>query len=142
MNFFGDFLFWLHLASIALGGAAVFGIPVVGAMISSAKQEDRGTLLQVAIRLSRVGHVALACLLITGPAALWASGLYLSGLPHWFWAKMLLVASLIPLVIFASRNTKRVAHGDQAAAARAPKIGLSILVVYLSVLAMAVLSFH
>ena len=142
MSFLGDFLFWLHLASIVLGGAAVFGIPVVGAMISSANQEERETLLKVAIRLSKVGHVALGSLLITGPVALWASGMQLSGLPNWFWVKMILVASLIPLVIFASRNTKRVADGDQTAAARAPKIGFSILIVYLSVLAMAVLSFH
>ena len=138
----GDFLYWMHLASIVLGGAAVFGIPVVGSMIGPAAPEAKPVLLQVAMRLSRVGHMALALLLVTGPLALWVSGIQLASLPHWFWAKMLLVAILAGLVIFASRNTKRVAAGDQNAAARAPKIGLSILLFYLVILGMAVLSFH
>ena len=137
-----DLLYWLHLASIALGGAAVFGIPVVGAMMAGTEPEARTTMLKVAMRLSRVGHIALAALLVTGPLALWSSGIDLATLPNWFWVKLLLVLGLIFMVGFATRNTKRVVAGDPDAAQRAPKIGLTILLTYLSVLGMAVLTFH
>ena len=108
----------------------------------AAAPEARPVLMQVMMRLAQAGRFALLGLLITGPLALLVSGMELGALPHWFWAKMTFVLVIITLVVLATRNSKRVASGDPEAIARAPKIGMAILVTYLLVLAMAVLTFH
>jgi uncharacterized membrane protein len=133
-------LFWIHLVSLALGGAAVFGIPVVGSRMASATAETRPTLFAVADGLSRVGRAALGLLIITGPLMLWLK--YGWAAPNvWFWVKMILVLALIVLVIYAGINAKRAQTGDMAAAKRAPVIGMTGVVLYLLVIGAAVAAF-
>ena len=67
MDILTNVLFWVHLVSLALGGAATFGIPVVGRMMATATGETRPTLFKVAHGLSSVGRAGLGGLVITGP---------------------------------------------------------------------------
>jgi hypothetical protein len=132
------FLFWIHLLSLALGGAAAFGIPVVGSRIGGAPAEQRPTLFWIADTLSNIGRVALAALIITGPLLLWLQHVEPT---TWFWVKMVLVVLMLITVIWAGINAKRAEHGDMAAARRAPALGIMALSIYILIILSAVLAF-
>jgi putative membrane protein len=141
MDYLIQLLFWIHLVSLAVGGAAVFGIPIVGSRVPSATPEMRPVLFGIADRLSGIGRVALILLVITGPLMLWLKYGGPSGLSWWFWVKMSFVVLLIGLVIYAGMNAKKAQTGDMAAAKRAPMVSMIGVALYLLVIASAVLTF-
>lgn len=134
-------LLWIHLGSLALGGAAAFGIPVVGSQMPSATDETRPLLFRIARRLSMLGRAAIAILLITGPLMLWLKYGWAAPNQTWFWIKMALVVVLLGVVIYAGINAARAEKGDRDAAMRAPTIGIAAIIVYLAVIFAAVFSF-
>jgi uncharacterized membrane protein len=140
MDYLIPFLFWVHLLALAIGGAAVFGLPVVGSKLASATPETRPTLFAVANQLSSIGRVALVLLLISGPLMFWLKFGWIAP-SSWFWVKMGLVALLVVLVIIAGINAKNAQHGDMAAAKRAPQLSMLAVLLYLLVIASAVLTF-
>jgi uncharacterized membrane protein len=143
MDIFVDLLFWIHLASLGLAGAAVFGLPVVGSRMASATPEMRPSLFAIADGLSRLGRAALGLLIVTGPLMVWLKfNGDMMALGAWFWVKMALVVILIVIVVYAGINGKRAQSGDMAAARRAPQIGMAGMVVYLLVIGAAVLTFR
>jgi uncharacterized membrane protein len=136
-----DLLFWIHLSSLAAGGAAVFGIPAVGSRMGSATPELRPKLFAIMEQLSKVGRAALGLLIITGPLILW---LRFNWVPpsYWFWIKMALVVLLLIGVIYAGINGKRAEHGDADAARRAPMLGITNGVIFLLIVLSAVFAFN
>lgn len=134
-------LVWLHLMAIALAGAAVFGIPVVGRVMQSASAEARPMLMGLARRLSMLGRGAVLVLIVTGPLLLMAKYGGGAGLPVWFQIKMVLVVLLVANVILSGINAKRMARGDAVAAARAPMFGAASMVLLTLTVLFAVLSF-
>ena len=140
MELLNNILFWIHLASLGLGGAAVFGNPVVGSMMATATAESRPVLISILHRLSTLGRTAVGLLIVTGPLLFWLK--YGFTVPNvWFWVKMVLVVVLLGVVIFAGINGARAEKGDREAAGRAPMIGMTGIVVFLAVIAAAILSF-
>lgn len=141
MDVLNNILFWIHLVSLALGGVAVFGLPVVGARIGPAPTEVRPTLFQIANTLSTMGRAAFGALIITGPLMVWLKFGGTSGFTAWFWAKMVLVLALLAVIIYGGINAKRAQGGDMAAARRAPAIGMTGMVVFVGVILCAVFAF-
>jgi uncharacterized membrane protein len=140
MDYLIPFLFWVHLLALAIGGAAVFGLPIVGSKVATASPEMRPTLFGIANQLSSIGRVALVLLLASGPLMFWLK--YDWAAPSaWFWVKMALVLALVVLVAYAGVNAKRAQGGDMAAAKRAPQLSMLAVALYLCVIASAVLTF-
>ena len=137
-----NILLWLHLAALALGGVASFGIPVVGSKMAAATPETRPVLFSVTRGLSRVAQIGLAILLVTGPILYWQKWNFTAPSMMWFGIKMLLVVILIGGVIFSGVNAKRIQAGNREAAALAPKVGMAMMLVLLGVILTAVLAFE
>lgn len=141
MDILVSILFWIHLVSLGLGGAAVFGLPVVGSKMASATAETRPLLFSIAHRLSTIGRTAIGLLIITGPLMVWLKFGSFSGFNAWFWVKMTLVVILLGIVIYGGINAKKAENGDREAAGRAPKVGLAAMVVFVLIVGSAVMTF-
>jgi hypothetical protein len=140
MELFVDILFWIHLISLGVAGAAVFGNPIVGSRMKAAPAEARPVLISILHGLSTLGRGALVALLITGPLMFWLK--YGGAAPNvWFWVKMVLVVVLLGVVIYAGINGARAEKGDREAAARGPVIGMAGMAAYLAIMAAAVAAF-
>ena len=142
MEVVNNILFWIHLVSLALGGAAAFGLPVVGAQMPTATPETRPTLFKVAHGLSNLGRVGLGGLIVSGPLLVWLKFGGTAGFSYWFWAKMVFVVLLLITVIYAGINAERAEKGDRASAMRAPMIGMTALVLLILVILCAVFNFN
>lgn len=136
-----DILFWIHLVSLGLGGAAAFGLPVVGSKMAGANAETRPLLFSIANGLSTVGRVGIGLLLVSGPLMIWLKFGGFANLSSWFWVKMVLVLLLLGVVIYAGLNGKKAESGDREAAMRAPKIGMTATALFVLVIGSAVLTF-
>lgn len=136
-----DILFWIHMVSLGLGGAAAFGIPIVGSRIGPAAPEVRPTLFHVAEMLSNVGRVAIVLLLITGP---WMFYLKFNWTApnNWFWAKMVFLVILLVFVVWGGINAKQAMAGNLQAAKRAPLIGLGSALSFICVMGAAAFAFQ
>ena len=133
-------LFWIHMVSLALGGVAAFGIPVVGMRMATATAETRPLLFSIADGLSKVGRAGIGLLLVTGPLIFWLKFGWMA--PNsWFWIKMILVVALLAGVIYAGINAKRAEGGDMAAAKRAPMLGAATATLFVLVMLSAVFAF-
>jgi putative membrane protein len=142
MDYLNHALLGIHLVALAAGGAATFGIPVIGARIAGANADTRATLFAIVYGISRVARIAMVLLLITGPLLVWLKYGGVAGFNFWFWVKMVLVALLLGLVIAAGINTKRGEAGDPAAPKRGPMIGMASMFTFFLVVAAAVLAFE
>jgi uncharacterized membrane protein len=134
-------LFWIHLVSLGLGGAAVFGLPIVGSRMAAATPETRPLLFSIAHGLSNLGRAAVGLLIVTGPLMLWLRFGGTGALSGWFWVKMAFVILLVAIVIVGGINAKRAEGGDREAAKRAPLLGTAAMVVFVLIVGCAVLTF-
>jgi hypothetical protein len=135
-----NLLIWLHFLSLAVGGVATFGIPIVGSKLGGAPAEARPPLFRIMKQMSMAGRAALVVLLVTGPLIFWLR--YSGVAPNfWFWVKMLLVLLMVVLVVAAGVNAKRAEGGDIAAAKRAPQLGAAAMVTYAVLILSAALAF-
>jgi uncharacterized membrane protein len=142
MGILTNILFWIHLSALSLGGAATFGIPVVGRLMPTATNDTRPLLFKVAKGLSTVSRAGLGLLIITGPLMVWLKFGGTEGFTAWFWAKMVLVVLLLVAVIYAGINANAAERGDMAAAKRAPMIGTVAMLLLLGVVLCAVFAFN
>lgn len=131
---------WLHLTALGIGGAATFGVPVLGMVADGASAEGRAALGAAVQRLAFMGRFAMGLLIVTGGFMVWAS-YGLNGLNAWFWVKMVLVAGFIALIVISTRNGHHARSGDAAAAARAPLLGAIGVLFFLAIVLSAVMTF-
>lgn len=141
MDFVIAVLIWIHFMALALGGAATFGIPVVGGKMAGASPESRSLLLSIMKGLSSLGRAGIGALIVTGPLIVWLK-YGDAGFNVWFWVKMVLVVALLAGVIYAGINLKRSMSGDQAAGRRGPQLGMINTVLFLATVATAILAFN
>lgn len=137
-----DLLFWLHIVALALGGAAAFGLPVVGSKMPTATPETRPTLFKIMHGLSTVGRAGIGMLIVTGPLIIWLKYGGFGGVNVWFWIKMVLVLGLLVGVIAAGILLKRSEAGDRAAAQLGPRIGMANTLMFLGIMFSAVFAFE
>jgi putative membrane protein len=131
---------WIHLLSLSLGGAAVFGVPALGTLMRKAEPAQRPPLGKAIMRLASLGRMALVLLVLTGGFLLWGRGG--TGLGPWFTVKMVLVVVMIGLAVFNVFNGKRAAAGDAAAVARLPMLWLAGMLTLAGVVLAAVITFN
>jgi putative membrane protein len=141
VDILNSILFWIHLVALAVGGAAVFGIPMTGAMLANASVESRSALVHVIERLSRAGRGAIGTLLVTGPLMVWLKYRGFADLSAWFWIKMVLVVIMVAGVIYAGLLMRRAATGDAGAVRQQPMVGTVLLVTFVCIILSAVLAF-
>ncbi|HVY51887.1 MAG TPA: hypothetical protein VHA07_10060 [Devosia sp.] len=134
-------LFWIHMISLAAGGVAAYGIPIVGMRMATATAETRPLLFSLAERFSNVGRVALALLIITGPTMFWLGWNWTAPNMAAFITKMVLVVLLLIVVIIAGINAKRAQGGDMTAAKRAPMLGMTAALIFTLIPLAAALAF-
>jgi protoporphyrinogen IX oxidase len=142
MDYLNHALLWVHLVALAAGGAATFGIPIVGGKIAGASADTRATLFAIVYGLGRIGRIAFALLLVSGPLLVWLKYGGFGGFTFWFWIKMVLVALLLALIIAAGINSKRGEAGDPEAPKRGPMIGMASMFTFFLVVATAILAFE
>ncbi len=142
MDIVSNLLFWLHLAALAMAGAAVFGLPVVGSQMAAATAETRPLLFTIAGRLSTISRAALVVLLITGLLLIWLKFNGADGFGVWFNVKMVLVLLLLISVIVGGIMLKRARGGDRSAAAMLPRLSAVNLVLLLAIVLSAVFAFN
>ena len=104
-------VFWIHLLTVGIGGAAIFGIPVIGARMERAEAVARPDLIAVMDTLSIMGRGALLVALISGPWMVIAKFGGFGGMTGWFHAKMGLVALFTVSIVWAGVNGKRAVAG-------------------------------
>jgi hypothetical protein len=136
-----ELLFWIHLLSLALGGVAVFGIPVVGSKLMAAPVDSRPVLFRIMHQMSVAGRAALVLLLITGPLLLWLGFGGVAPNMTAFWIKMVLVVLIIAIIAYGGINARRAQSGDTAASRRAPLIGIAGMVTYVLLILAAAFAF-
>lgn len=141
MDAINTILLWLHFIGLALGGAASFGIPVVGSRMPSASPETRPLLMGIMHGLSRVGRAGLGVLIVTGPLMLWLKFGGVGDVSVWFWVKMLLVLLLIAGVIYSGILFKRLQGGDASVAPLMPRLGMANTAILVLIVLSAVLTF-
>ncbi len=135
-------LLWLHLGALALGGAATFGIPVVGARLATAEAAGRPALVSVIMALTRLSNIALAALFVTGLILVWSKYGGPGHMPVWFWVKMVVLVGLIGAIHMGRATARKAMAGDAAAAARQPSLAKAGIALFLLVVLTAALAFH
>lgn len=142
MDIVNNLLFWVHLMALALGGAAAFGIPVVGRRMQAASPEMRATLLSIMHGLSKAGRAGIGTLIVTGLLIVWLKYGGFGGVNVWFWIKMVLVLGLLAGVIHAGILLKRTMSGDTASAQQSPRVGMINTLLFLGIVLSAVFAFE
>lgn len=127
--------------ALAVGGAATFGIPVVGMRAAAAAPEMKPVLMEITLHLGRNGARAVATLLVTGLLMIWIGGMDVFALSGFFWVKMAGVLAMLAVSGMAMANGRKALAGDVEAAAKGPKFGMAMLGLLIVVVACAVLTF-
>lgn len=138
MDLFYTLMLWAHFLGLALGGAAAFGHPVLGA-VGAATPEARPHMMRASRVLTMLGRAGLALLVISG-VVMMAQRFEAAAMPASFWIKMLLVMALIVNVVMAGLAARAAAAGDAGRAGRLPthariSAALLVLLVLFAVLA-------
>jgi putative membrane protein len=142
MDILFNILFWIHLVSLGLAGAAVFGLPVVGSKMATATADSRPLLISIQQSLSTMGRAALGTLVLTGLLMFWLRWQFVAPSALWFGIKMLLVVLLLANVIFAGITSNKARQGDRAAAQLIPRLSVISIALYLAVVFSAVFAFN
>jgi putative membrane protein len=132
-------LLFLHLLALAVGGAASFGHPLIGAAMGRSP-EARPALAGIGRALTMMGRGAVTVLIVTGVLLIWSKW---GGAVWtiWFVLKLVAVAALLALMVYAPRIARRASQGDMAAAARIRTISPLGPVILAAVVLFAVLAF-
>ena len=101
----GLLLFFVHIVAFVAGGANSVVMPIIGAKMATATPEVRGNLMDIALRLAKVGKVAMGTLLVTGVLVLWLKWNWV--VPNgWFWVKMVAIVAMITFIVLNERTQK------------------------------------
>lgn len=101
----GLLLFFVHVVAFIAGGANSVVMPIIGSKMATATPEVRANLMDVALRLSKVGKAAMGTLLVTGILVLWLKWNWV--IPNaWFWVKMLAIVAMIVFIVLNERTQK------------------------------------
>ena len=133
---------FIHFVGLAMGLGTSFAMMFLGMASAKLPPEERFGFMSKASSVSRMGHIGLTLLVI--------SGIYLI-IPYWdllgemplLITKLILVLALGALIgIMSSKAKKALAASDGAAMAKVAKLGPLSLLTALLIVLMAVLSFR
>ena len=136
----GLILFFVHIVAFIAGGANSVVMPIVGAKMATATPEVRGTLVDIAERLAKVGKWAMATLLVSGVLVLWFKWDW-AILNAWFWVKMAGIVAMLAFISLNEMNAKKARGGDMEAAKRSKMFGQLTALAFALVIFSAVFAF-
>ena len=135
-------LVFLHFLGLVLGFSVGFANLTMSGLISNAEPSERAVLSRFPPRMSRLGTIGLALLWITGVILVYTSWNGFESLPWQFYVKLAAVVILTVTVHHTHRLERLVMQGDLKAAARIEQTGKVAMVMALTALLFAVLTFH
>ena len=134
----GLLLFFVHVVAFVAGGANSVVMPIIGAKMATASPELRGNLMDVALKLAKVGKVAMGTLLVTGVLVLWLKWNWV--VPNlWFWVKM---AGIVLMIVFITLNERTQKAGGPDAPRRSKMFGQLTALSFALVILAAVFAFN
>ena len=134
----GLLLFFVHVVAFVAGGANSVVMPIIGAKMATATPELRGNLMDVALKLAKVGKVAMGTLLVTGVLVLWLKWNWV--VPNlWFWVKM---AGIVLMIVFITLNERTQKAGGPDAPRRSRMFGQLTALSFALVILAAVFAFN
>ena len=132
----------IHFIGLTMGLGTSFAHAFLGIVVSKMSNEEATKFRMHSLVLSRMGHVGISLLII--------SGLYLMT-PYWsilsssplLMFKLILVALLVTLITLIGFSTKRARSGDaEAELKKMERFGKMTLIIGLTTVVVAVLIFH
>ena len=134
----GLLLFFIHIVAFVAGGANSVVMPIIGAKMATASPEVRSNLMDVALRLSKVGKAAMGTLLVTGVLVLWLKWNWV--VPNaWFWVKM---AGIVAMIVFIVLNERTQKAGGPDAPRKSKMFGQLTALSFALVILAAVFAFN
>jgi hypothetical protein len=136
-----DIMLIIHFTGLAMGLGTSFANLFLGMASEKMEPEEAKKFRMNAMALSRMGHIGITLLIV--------SGLYLMT-PYWSMlpempllvSKLVLVAILVVLVIIITNMGNRIKKGDFSRAAMMPTLGKFTLFTAMLIVVVAVLVFH
>ena len=142
MTPYTEVLLILHFLGLAMGLSVSFANMVMGGVIGRAAPAERAILGRFPSAMSVVGKIGLATLWITGMLLFKQRGTSFGAMPWQFHAKLTAVVLLTVLVIYIHTLEGRSKRGDVAAGARIPTVGKGTLLLAVTAVIFAVLTFR
>lgn len=141
MTPFTEVLLVLHFLGLAMGLSVSFANMVMAGVIGRAEPPDRAILGRFPPAMSRVGKIGLTLLWITGLLMFMQRATPFGAMPWQFHAKIGAVLLLTLLVLYLTMLEGRARKGDMAAAARIAQVGKATLLMAVTAVVFAVLTF-
>jgi putative membrane protein len=135
-------LLWVHFMALAMGVGGGIGMSQAGPRLIATVPGQRDLWWPLTKVFSRIALAGMALLLITGPLLLWLKFDGPSGLPHWFWLKMTLVAVAVVMVGLAEWGHARLRCGDEAGGRLMMIAGPLTMLAVIGVVFSAVMTFN
>ncbi len=142
MSPYMEVLLVLHFLGLAMGLSVPFANMVMGGLLATAQPTEQPVLGRFPPRMSLVGKIGLVTLWLTGLLMFMQRGTPFSAMPWQFHAKLTAVVLLTILVGYIATLEKRAQGGDRAAAARIRDVGKGTLLLAVSAVVFAVLTFQ
>ncbi len=142
MTPYTEVLLILHFLGLAMGLSVSFANMVMGGLIARAEPSERAILGRFPSAMSRVGKAGIATLWLTGILLFLHRGTSFGAMPWQFHAKLTAVVLLTVLVIYIHTLEGRAKRGDTAAGARIPTVGKGALLLAVTAVIFAVLTFR
>ena len=136
-----DSMLIIHFIGLAMGLGTSFGYLFLGMHAAKLPPEERGKFMINTFVLTRMGHIGLTLLVISGGALMTPYWKTLGDMPLMI-AKLFLVLVLAALIGISSSQARKVKAGDMERLKRLPVIGRFSLLTALAIVVLAVLVFH
>jgi len=144
MDILNRVLLVLHFFGLAMGLSVSFSGMVMGGLIDKAAPAERAVLGRFMPLMTRVGHIGLTLLWVSGLGLLffkWGGTENFGNLPWQFHAKLTLVVVLTALIGYMGVLQRRAGKGDTAAMAQIRAVGSVAFVTVIAIVSLAVVAF-
>ncbi len=141
MHTFTQLVVILHFLGLAMGFATGIANSIMLGLIAKAAPPEKSVLARFPPVMSRVGETGIALLWLTGLILVYMKWGGFASFPWTFYVKVTAVVILTIVVLRVHTLGRRVAAGDTAAAASIPVFGKIAMVMALTAVVFAVLTF-
>ena len=141
MDILNQILLFLHFVGLTLGFSVSFANMVMGGLIAKAAPQEKGVLGRFPPLMSRLGTIGLVLLWVTGLTLVFTKWNGFAILPWQFHVKLSAVVLLTITVAVIHRVERLVQKGDTAAAAKLESLGKVAMLLAMTALLFAVLTF-
>ena len=131
----------MHFIGLAMGLGTSFANLFLGMASAKLPPEEAGKFRIYTMALSRMGHIGIALLVVSGFYLITPYWAVLEQMPLLI-LKLLLVALLVVLISVITNISKKIKQGDMSRASQMPLLGKITLITAVSIVVIAVMIFH